>query len=114
MVGIKICLEEGCKNQSAVNGYCRLHYLKNWKRLKQAEKKRVEDKLDKYVEGICRTQHEYGARGRREVHDMGDISAIVRPDPAREELEDLFKDLGYRDESNIDKLISQIKLDKDF
>jgi hypothetical protein len=54
MARIRICKEEGCKNAATSGGYCRLHYLKNWKKLKQAEHERAAKKLNRYVESVIR------------------------------------------------------------
>lgn len=54
MARIRICKEAGCKDAATTAGYCRLHYLKNWKRIKSQERKRAARRLNKYVEGVIR------------------------------------------------------------
>jgi hypothetical protein len=54
MARIRICKEEGCKDAATTGGYCRLHYLKNWKRIKNAAKKRAAKKLNRYVESMMK------------------------------------------------------------
>lgn len=110
---IKICIEEGCKNAQTTKDYCRLHYLKNWKRIKQAEQKKAADKLNKYVEGIVKKFPEkYVDVIRREIRtDRGDLQRAV-DEPAEEA--DSYGTFGGADEEGLDELISRIKLDKEF
>lgn len=54
MARIRICKEEGCKNAATTGGFCRLHYLKNWKRLKREEQKRAAKRLNRYIESVVR------------------------------------------------------------
>lgn len=109
---IKICIEEGCKNAQTTKDYCRLHYLKNWKKIKLAEQKKAADKLNKYVEGIVKKFPEkYVDVIRREIRtDRGDLQRAV--DEPAEEM-DSYSNFGSDDEG-LDDLISRIKLDKDF
>lgn len=58
MARIRICKEEDCKNAATSGGYCRLHFLKNWKRLKEEEHERAAKKLNRYVESIMRRHPE--------------------------------------------------------
>lgn len=110
---IKICIEDGCKNAQTTKDYCRLHYLKNWKKIKQAEQKKAADKLNKYVEGIVKKFPEkYVDVIRREIRtDRGDLQRAV-DEPADEA--DSFGSFGVTEDDGLDDLISRIKLDKDF
>jgi len=54
MPKIKICKEEGCKNSQTTDGFCRLHYLKNWKKLQTEKKKKSAKNLNRYVESILK------------------------------------------------------------
>ena len=45
---IKLCKEKGCRDEQTTAGFCRFHYLKNWKKL-VTEKKKSDDKLEKFV-----------------------------------------------------------------
>lgn len=111
---IKICIEPDCKNEQTTKDYCRLHYLKNWKELKEAEQKKAADKLNKYVDGICKKFPEkYVDVIRREIRsDKGDIARSV-DEPETPSSEDLYA-VGFQDDDGLDKMISRIKLDKDF
>jgi hypothetical protein len=111
---IKICIESGCKNAQTTKDYCRLHYLKNWKILKEEEQKKAADRLNKYVEGICKKFPEkYVDVIRRDIRsDRTDfVGAPEDGEPGSSE--DLYG-VGFKDDDGIDRLITKIKLDKDF
>ena len=48
----KMCRENGCENQSTTKGYCRLDYIKNWKKIKRKEMILKEGKLNQYIEEL--------------------------------------------------------------
>ncbi len=112
---IKICIEPGCKNAQTTKNFCRLHYLKNWKEIKDTEKKKAADRLNKYVEGICKKYPEkYIDVIRRELRsDKGDF-ALGDDGNAGDLSEEMYENLGFQDDESLDKLVSRIKLDKDF
>ena len=112
---IRICIEPGCKNAQTTKDYCRLHYLKNWKKIKDEEQKKAADRLNKYVEGICKKFPErYVDVIRREIRtEKGDFQKAVDEVAGGEE--ESYEGLGFQDDDDgIDKLITRIKLDKDF
>lgn len=43
------CMEKGCDNLRATQGYCRLHYIKNYKTLKKKKEILKEGKLQEYI-----------------------------------------------------------------
>lgn len=51
---VKLCQEKDCKNEQTTVGYCRIHYLKNWKKIREKQKKKAVINLNKYVEHIMR------------------------------------------------------------
>ncbi len=108
---IKICTEAGCKNSQTVKDYCRLHYLKNWKKLKEKEKKAAVDRLNRYVEGICKKHPDrYVDVIRREVHEeKGDFEPLGELSP-----DDFSDGFTFKDDEGLDNLLSRIKIDKDF
>jgi len=54
MTRIKICKEPDCNDAATTAGYCRLHYLKNWKQIKNEERKKAAKRLNKYVESVVK------------------------------------------------------------
>jgi hypothetical protein len=55
---IRICKETDCHNAASTKGYCRLHYLAHWKKIKEDAKRRATRKLDKYIEDVMRRHPE--------------------------------------------------------
>jgi hypothetical protein len=46
------CREPGCDSDAILSGYCRLHYIKNWKRIKKKESILSTGQLEGYVEEL--------------------------------------------------------------
>lgn len=46
------CLEKGCDNPATTSGYCRFHYIKNWKDIKRKQAILQEGKLHEYIEEL--------------------------------------------------------------
>lgn len=112
---IKICSEPGCKNAQTTKGYCRLHYLKNWKQLKADEKKKTADRLNKYVEGIVRrSPDKYVDEVKRDLKSNRLLDSFGGDGRAGEEDFNLLGDLGLDDDERIDKIVGTVKIDKDF
>ena len=47
-----MCREIACESSSSTAGYCRLHYIKNWKKIKRKELILREKKLNQYIEEL--------------------------------------------------------------
>lgn len=50
----KKCSERGCKLPSVSEGYCRLHYLANWKHIKFNEQVKAERRLNAYIDRLSK------------------------------------------------------------
>jgi hypothetical protein len=48
----KKCREPGCEHDHAISGFCRLHYIKNWKKIKRKEAILASGQLNNYVEEL--------------------------------------------------------------
>lgn len=48
----KRCREPGCDHETLIAGYCRLHYIKNWRRIKRKEAILASGQLNNYVEEL--------------------------------------------------------------
>ena len=113
MVKIKICIEEGCKNAQTTEKYCRLHYLKNWKKIREETQKKAADRLNKYVDGICKKNPDrYVDVIRREIK-TGSGEIVKATDEVGDNMEEGL-DMGFQDDEVLDQLLSRIKVDKDF
>lgn len=110
---IKFCKESACHNVQTTGGYCRLHYLKNWKKIKRKAQRVSAERLNKYVERMVRqfpdryvdeikkdlrTRH----FERQMEEEFGEPDSIYR----------LFNDPNYEEE--ISQLIHELKIEKAF
>jgi hypothetical protein len=50
--GKKRCREPGCEHEVLLSGYCRLHYIKNWRKIKRKEAILASGQLNNYVEEL--------------------------------------------------------------
>jgi len=46
------CREPNCELDPSIGGFCRMHYIANWKRIKRKELILKEDKLNQYIEEL--------------------------------------------------------------
>ena len=50
----KHCTQEECKKEATQAGFCRLHYLANWKRIRLASHIKAERRLNAYVDRLAK------------------------------------------------------------
>lgn len=50
----RFCAAEGCKLSAAMGGYCRLHYLKNYRTIKATEQAKAEKRLNTFVDRLAK------------------------------------------------------------
>ena len=48
------CVERNCDAPSSTKGYCRLHYIANWKNIKKREAILIDGKLQDFIEDLAR------------------------------------------------------------
>ena len=115
MPKIKICAEPGCKNVQTTKGYCRLHFLKNWKRLKDEAQRKAADRLNRDVEGIGKKSPDrYMETIRKDLRGDRQPAVAGEENASRDELDDVLHEMGYPDEDAVDRLLNQLKIDKGF
>ncbi len=49
-----VCEQRGCRKPAVSHGYCRLHYLANWREIKEEDKLRAERRLNAYVDRLSK------------------------------------------------------------
>ncbi|MBI1910319.1 MAG: hypothetical protein HYS22_09160 [Deltaproteobacteria bacterium] len=112
---IKICKEPGCSNSQTTQSYCRLHYLKNWKHLKEEVRKKAADRLNKYVEGICKKNPEgYVDAVKKDLRNEKSFGRSMDDNCPHDEIDEVLENMGYKDDSSVEQLISNIKIDDDY
>jgi hypothetical protein len=113
---IRLCQEDGCKNAQTTSGFCRLHYLRNWRKIKGKQRKDAADKLNKYVDYMSkrfpgRVVEEIKKELRtRNIGQMGDDAFSGSEDPT--ELQNLFSDEDSKEE--MDRLLQDLKVDRNY
>jgi hypothetical protein len=114
MTKIRICKEEGCNNSQTTKGYCRLHYLRNWKLIKAAKQKDAAKRLNKYIENIVdKHPDRYVEVIKREIKSRRFEKNVV--EEYGQDIDDvykLFNDPGY--DAEIERLIQDLKVEKKF
>ena len=110
---IKLCKDQGCNNQSTTLGFCRLCYLKNWKKIRTDKKKKAAKNLNKYIDSIIKTNKENSVKTLKknltsEVSFERSLDDMINHDSVRE----VMNDLGCRED--LDIMIDSLKIDEDF
>jgi len=103
---VRICKQEGCNIPQTTQGFCRLHYLGNWKTLREEKAKRAQKNLDRYVErmaGQKKAPVEEGEEGAAEGGAKTE-EAVFEEDFGE------FVDVLSREE-NLDKILNGIKVE---
>jgi hypothetical protein len=109
---IKLCKEKNCKNAQTTSGYCRMHYLKNWKEIKTKQKKKAVENLNKYIDHIMRKNpNGYVDAIREDIRNYGQLSRKADTYFADDEYYDIMDELGYDD---VERIIDNIKVDENF
>jgi hypothetical protein len=105
----RMCRESGCENVATTQGYCRLDYVKNWKRIKRKEMILREGKLDQYIEElVSKYPEKHMDMLRQDLNSEGSFAKVIRD----LELDDAIDDSAY-DGDAIDNLIGSIRKDAD-
>ena len=105
----KFCVETGCESEKTVGDYCRVHYIRNWRKIKRKEVILKERKLNQYVEELVNKYPEkYIEAIQSDLANDRDFSKVVH---------DLELNLAIEDEEgesdSIDTLLDNIRKDID-
>lgn len=112
MARIKICKEEGCHNAQTTAGYCRVHYLKNWKTIKKEQQEKAAKRLNRYIEAVMK---KYPNKYIEVIKEDINQDKFKRHDTGSEELDDLyrlFNEPTY--EEDVERLIKELKIEKNY
>lgn len=102
-VRVRMCKAEDCQSPQTTQGYCRLHYLANWKALREEKLKRAQKNLDRYVERMAGAKKPAADEEESEGGGKGD-DAVFEEDFGE------FVDVLSREE-NLDKILNGIKVE---
>jgi len=105
-----VCREVACEGLSTSGGYCRLHYIKNWKKIKRKETILQEKKLDQYIEElVSKYPDKYIEAIRQDLANDKDFAKVIHDLDLDEGSDDFDGEGG----ESMDSLIDTIKRDFD-
>ena len=114
MAKIKICKEKECHNSQTTDGFCRLHYLRNWKKIQTEKKKKAAKNLNRYVESVLkRNPDRYVDEIKKDIRSkdfnkrIGDEFGFGEEEPVI-----LFEPTATDEE--IESILDQLKIEKEF
>ncbi|MDO8644146.1 MAG: hypothetical protein Q7S00_04155 [bacterium] len=115
MAKIRICMQEGCHNASTTRKFCRLHYLKNWRQIKETEQEKAAKKLNNYVERMMKKNPgEYMNDIKKDLKNEKSFERGFEEPTQGGELDEVMKVLGYKEEETLDELVKHIKIDESY
>lgn len=104
-----VCREIACEGLSTTSGYCRLHYIKNWKKIKRKELILKEKKLNQYIEElVAKYPDKYIEAIRSDLADEKAFSKVIYD----LELDEGIDEIPSEEESD-DSIIESVKRDFD-
>ncbi|MDO8527134.1 MAG: hypothetical protein Q7T03_05530 [Deltaproteobacteria bacterium] len=113
MAKIKICKEKGCHNSQTTDGFCRLHYLRNWKKIQTEKRKKAAKNLNRYVESILqRHPDRYVEEIKKEIRSKDFGKRVDEKFGADEEPVAVFE--PNASDEDLDKILSELKIEKGF
>jgi hypothetical protein len=106
--GEAVCREVACEGLATSGGYCRLHYIKNWKKIKRKEVILREKKLNQYIEElVVKYPDKYIEAIRQDLASDKDFAKVIYDLDLDEGVEDFDGESGEA----VDSLIDTIKRD---
>ncbi len=101
------CREVACEGLGTTGGYCRLHYIKNWKKIKRKELILKEGKLNQYIEElVAKYPDKYIEAIRHDLVSDKEFAKVIYDLDLDETIDDFEGDA-----ENVDSLIDNIKRD---
>ena len=103
-----VCREVACEGLATSAGYCRLHYIKNWKKIKRKEAILREKKLNNYIEElILKYPDKYIEAIRQDLASDKDFAKVIYD----LDLDESVDDFDTENAESVDSLIDTIKRD---
>jgi len=109
-MGETVCREVACEGLATSGGYCRLHYIKNWKKIKRKELILREKKLNQYIEElVAKYPDKYIEAIRQDLANDKDFAKVIYD----LDLDEGVDDFDIEGSESADSLIDTIKRDFD-
>ena len=104
-----VCREVACENLATTVGFCRMHYIKNWKKIKRKELILKEGKLNQYIEElVAKYPDKYIEAIRQDLATEKDFAKVIYD----LDLEESIDDFDVEGEG-VEGIIDSIKRDFD-
>jgi hypothetical protein len=104
------CREANCENLASSGGYCRLHYIRNWKKIKRKELILKEGKLNRYIEELVnKYPDKYIEAIRQDLATDADFANAIRD----LELDETSLDYDAESVESVEGIITGIRPDVD-
>jgi hypothetical protein len=99
-----VCREVACENLATTGGYCRMHYIKNWKKIQRKGLILREKKLNQYIEElVAKYPDKYIEAIRQDLANDKDFAKVIH-DLDLDESVDEFDVEGDNDDNLIDNI----------
>ncbi|MBY0470684.1 hypothetical protein K2X30_05900 [bacterium] len=107
--GDAVCREVACENLATTAGYCRLHYIKNWKKIKRKDLILREKKLNQYIEElVAKYPDKYIEAIRQDLANDKEFAKVITDLDLDESMDDF-----EGDSENVEAIIDTIKREYD-
>ena len=108
-LGETVCREVACEGLATSMGYCRLHYIKNWKKIKRKEVILKEKKLNQYIEElVAKYPDKYIEAIRQDLANDKDFAKVIYDLDLDESVDD-FDVEGESEDNLIDNIKREIE-----
>lgn len=109
---VKLCKEKNCKDPQTTAGFCRMHYLRNWKQIKEKQKKKAVENLNKYIDHIMSKNPDgYVDAIREDLRNHGQLSRKADSYFADDEYHDVMEEIGLED---VERIVDSLKIDDNY
>lgn len=108
VAGSPVCREVACELMATTGGYCRMHYIKNWKKIKRKEMILKEKKLNHYIEElVSKYPDKYIEAIRQDLASEKDFAKVI----ADLEIEEGLDDFESVETESAEGIIDNLKRD---
>jgi len=108
--GEAVCREVACEGLATSVGYCRMHYIKNWKKIKRKDVILKEGKLNQYIEElVAKYPDKYIEAIRQDLANDKDFAKVIYDLDLDESSDDFDGENG----ESLDAIVGDIKRDFD-
>lgn len=109
---VRLCKEKDCRNPTTTMGFCRIHYLKNWKQIKDQQKQKAIQNLNKYIDHIMKKNPDgYVEAIREDLRNYDQFSRKVDNYFYDDEFSDVLDELGRED---VARIVNNLKVDDNY